>query len=83
MMASPDWEGQRIYIILGGSELALYEELTKESKLSIFGGVKEGAVYLPLQEAEDLAQDILNACQEYRRIETECQEYFRKEREKK
>jgi len=81
MKATSAWELNSIIVSLENTELMLHED-PHSFEQGIHGFVQRGSVRLSLEEAEALAQDILNACQNYRRIEDECIEYFNSHKEK-
>jgi hypothetical protein len=68
------WTASSILISLEGTELRLHHTPLLRSYASDHGIVTEGSAVLTLEQAESLAQDLLNACRIYRKIEDELTE---------
>ena len=73
MKATAEWELSRIWLHIKENELCY---ISSNHHINNNDPIQSVIADLTLEQAENLAQDILNACQEYRQFDDELNRYF-------
>jgi hypothetical protein len=79
MHVESHWEDDMILVCLTGTEMMLHEA-PGDFEHGEFGFVEEGSIALTVAEVEALAQQLLDAAQDMRRLDQSYREYVERQR---